>query len=242
MNTIKLNQTQTKIIAHRGVSGLECENTCAAFVAAGNRSYYGIETDVHVTADGKFAVIHDNETGRVSPVNLSVEQSTMEQLSALTLYDPQSGATAMTRSDLRIPLLNEYIRICCSYGKTAVLELKNPMNQEHLAAIAQEIGDLGYLENTLFISFCFENLVALRKLYPQQPMQFLTGAWTDGLMDQLIQYNMGLDIHHGALTAERVAEAHQKGIEVNCWTVDDPARANELMGYGVDYITSNILE
>ncbi len=80
IKTIQLHQTKTKMIAHRGVSGLECENTCAAFVAAGNRSYWGIETDVHVTADGKFAIIHDDETGRVSPGNLSVEQSSMEQL------------------------------------------------------------------------------------------------------------------------------------------------------------------
>lgn len=42
MNTIRFNH-QIKIIAHRGVSGLERENTCAAFIAAGNRSYYGME-------------------------------------------------------------------------------------------------------------------------------------------------------------------------------------------------------
>ena len=50
MNTIKLNTTGTnvKMIAHRGLSGLEAENTCAAFVAAGNREkYFGIECDIH---------------------------------------------------------------------------------------------------------------------------------------------------------------------------------------------------
>ena len=54
MNTIKLNDRKAKIIAHRGLSGLEKENTCPAFVAAANRSYFGIETDVHMTKDGKF--------------------------------------------------------------------------------------------------------------------------------------------------------------------------------------------
>jgi hypothetical protein len=43
MNTTKIDSRKTKMIAHRGVSGIECENTAAAFVAAGNRSYYGIE-------------------------------------------------------------------------------------------------------------------------------------------------------------------------------------------------------
>ena len=62
MDTIKIDKNNVKLIAHRGVSGIERENTAAAFVAAGNRSYYGIETDVHVTKDGKFVIIHDDDT------------------------------------------------------------------------------------------------------------------------------------------------------------------------------------
>ena len=54
------------MIAHRGLSGLERENTYHAFIAAGNRSYFGIETDIHKTADGEFVVIHDETTERVS--------------------------------------------------------------------------------------------------------------------------------------------------------------------------------
>ena len=37
---IRLHAAGTRMIAHRGLSGIERENTCAAFVAAGNRSYY----------------------------------------------------------------------------------------------------------------------------------------------------------------------------------------------------------
>ena len=56
-NTIKIAHGGVKMIAHRGLSGLERENTAAAFVAAGNRSYYGMETDIHRTKDGRFIVI-----------------------------------------------------------------------------------------------------------------------------------------------------------------------------------------
>ena len=65
MNTVKIEKQNTRLIAHRGVSGIERENTAAAFVAAGNRGYYGIETDVHVTKDGKYIIIHDDDTKRV---------------------------------------------------------------------------------------------------------------------------------------------------------------------------------
>ena len=49
MDTLKLDKGSIKMIAHRGLSGIERENTAAAFVAAGNHSYFGIETDVHLS-------------------------------------------------------------------------------------------------------------------------------------------------------------------------------------------------
>ncbi len=51
---------KAQMIAHRGLSGIETENTAAAFVAAGQHPYFGIETDVHRTRDGQFVIIHDD--------------------------------------------------------------------------------------------------------------------------------------------------------------------------------------
>ena len=51
MDTIKINKKNVKMVAHRGLSGIETENTSSAFVAAGNRSYFGIECDIHVTKE-----------------------------------------------------------------------------------------------------------------------------------------------------------------------------------------------
>ena len=65
MNTIKFEKKSTQVVAHRGLSGIEKENTNAAFVAAGNRSYYGVETDIHRTADGRFVVCHDDDLKRI---------------------------------------------------------------------------------------------------------------------------------------------------------------------------------
>jgi len=42
--------------------------------------------------------------------------------------------------------------------------------------------------------------------------------------------------------AENIKLLHSKGIKVNCWTCDDKETAEKLVSYGVDYITSNILE
>ncbi len=239
MNTKKIKGKSVKMIAHRGLSGIECENTNAAFVAAGNRSYFGIETDVHVTVDGKFAIIHDDNTFRVSYANLIVEDCTMEQLEGLSLKKPDFRED---RGDLRIPQLKEYIGICKKYEKTAVLELKNRMKSQDIENIIGEIEKADYLDKVIFISFSWENLLDVKKMRPQQKVQFLIGSWEDSLLDRLLESKMDLDIEYRAVTPELVEKLHQNGIEINCWTCDDAAAAERLISYGVDYITSNILE
>jgi len=62
------------------------------------------------------------------------------------------------------------------------------------------------------------------------------------MIAKLVTDKMDIDIHHASLTEERVHAMHKAGLKVNCWTVDDPARGEELAAWGVDYITSNILE
>ncbi len=239
MNTIKFDKKNVKVIAHRGVSGLERENTCASFVAAGNRSYYGIETDIHKTMDGNYIIIHDDTTGRVAIDNLEVEKSTFETLRALQLTNTDG---TRSRSDLHLPTLEEYIGINKKYEKYAVLELKNAFTESEVLEICANIEKLDYLDHVIFISFSYDNLVYLRRKYPNQAAQFLTSKYDDSLIDRLKAWNLDLDIRENALTAENVAELKAAGITINCWTVDDPARAEELVNFGVDMITTNILE
>lgn len=239
MNTVKVDSKTTKMIAHRGVSGLECENTIAAFVAAGNRSYFGIETDVHVTADGKFAIFHDDNTKRVSGQDYVIESASYDVLSEIPLYDK---AENVFRSDLFIPQLHEYIRVCRRYEKTAVLELKNLMTPEAIKGIVEVIGQEEYLENTIFISFAWDNLVEIRKLSPKQEVQFLIGEYNDELIKKLIDNSFDLDILYTSVTRELVDILHQNGLKINCWTCDTKEEAEKLVSFGVDFITSNILE
>lgn len=239
MNTIKVNKLNTLLIAHRGLSGIEQENTNAAFIAAGNRSYFGIETDVHVTVDGKFVTIHDDTTKRVAIDDLTIEKSTFDTLRGVTLLSKDG---TKNRNDMKIPTLTEYISTCKRYEKTAVLELKNEFTQEDIAKICDEINVLQYLNNVIFISFCFENLVRIRNLYPAQTVQFLTSEYSVELVERLVEHNFDLDILYTELNKENIDLLHSKNIKVNCWTCDDKEAAEKLCSYGIDFITSNILE
>ena len=240
MNTIKLeDKKQVRMVAHRGCSGLELENTNAAFVAAGNRSYYGIETDVHVTLDRKYIVIHDDTTKRVAIDELKVEESTYDTLRGLLLVqkDGKKG-----RTDLRLPSLEEYIGICKYYEKVAVLELKRHMEREDVYGICDVIRELDYMDKVIFISFDLENLIYIREKYPTQAAQYLFGECTDEIYENLLKYHLDVDINYKYVTKELVDKCHADGIIVNCWTVDNKEDAERMISYGVDYITSNILE
>lgn len=227
------------MVAHRGASGLERENTCAAFVAAGNRSYFGIECDIYRTIDGKFVVFHDSKTTRIGIDTLVIKESTYETLRSLKLTDLNGERC---RNDLRIADLDEYISICKHYEKKAVLELKSGFCQDSINEVIDIIEKYDYLDNTIFISFYFEQLEMVRNARPNTTVQFLKSLFDSDLIDRLTAAKMDLDIDHNSLTEENIKLCHDNGIKVNCWTVDDPERAAELISWGVDYITSNILE
>lgn len=241
MNTVKLeNKGHTLMIAHRGVSGLEPENTNAAFVAAGNRSYYGIEADVHKTADGKFVIMHDGNTLRMSGDDIEISKATYETLRGLRLKqkDGKRG-----RTDLRIPSMEEYLEICKYYGKKAILELKDAFTPEDIDEIIRIGEALQYMEHIVFISFKLDNLLLLKERRPEQTVQYLVDYDMDeALIQELADRKMGIDARYSRFTEEILLSCRQKGVETNAWTVDDPEEARKLINWGIDYITSNILE
>lgn len=221
-----------KMIAHRGLSGMETENTLAAFEAACMRSFYGVETDVHVTKDGKYIIFHDDGTGRLCEQNLIIEETDFEILRSLKFKD---GVSEM-------PTLSEYLQVVSDYKKVAAIELKKPMRKSDIEEIIEICKREYSLDKIIFISFDFENLVAVRKILPKQKIQFLTEKFDDGLIKSLKEYGFDLDIRYDLLTKEKIKEFHESNIAINCWTCDDSQKAEEMIGFGVDFITTNILD
>ena len=250
MNTVKIEKKQTLMVAHRGASGLEPENSIPAFVAAGNRSYFGIETDVHVTSDGRFVCIHDEMTGRVAGDDINVEVSSYNLVRKIVLdnkcnMEKQAGVKigeVKGRDDLLIPRLEDYINICKKYEKTAVLEVKNEMKAEDLKRLVEEIQNLDYLEHVIFISFSLVNMIHLREMLPNQELQYLTTKYNEEIHQALINYKLDWDTWYPALTKEIIDRLHAEGIEINTWTVDSREDAEKFASWGVDFITSNVLE
>lgn len=237
-DTVKIKKS-AKMIAHRGLSGLETENTNAAFVAAGQRSYFGIETDTQRTKDGYFITFHDGELNRMMGVERKICDITLEELRGYTMKDYWYGRN---RSDLVVPALDEYIRICKHYGKICILELKGLFSVKDVEDMLEVINSEEYLDGIIFISGEWESLINLRKVLPSHPAQYICGNITDGLISALVENSLDIDPYFEALDEEKIKKLHAEGIKINCWTVNDPQSAEKLDSWGVDMITSNFLE
>lgn len=229
------------MIAHRGYSRYEKENTLIAFSCAGNiEEFYGIETDVHVTTDNVYITVHDETTNRITNENtcIDVEKSTFKEVSNVILCDVDGNL----RNDLRIPKMIDYFKICKKYNKVAVCELKQRFNESQLKEILSIITSLDMLQNTIFISFVIENLIDLKKIDNTLKAQFLTANFSDNLIETLLKYGLDLDIYHKAISESQVKLCHDNNILVNVWTVDDIEDAKIYASWGIDFITSNHLK
>jgi len=239
MNTIKIDCKNVLMIAHRGLSGIEMENTIAAFIAAGNKSYYGTECDIHLTKDNVFVVCHDPNTERISPVNKIIKTSTYQDLINLSLYDLNS---LETRPHLRIPTLKEYISVSSKYNKKSIIEIKPELTRSEIKSLIEEIDSYNYLSNVTFISFNYQNLIEIRKIDKNIKLQYLVGIYSNEIIDMCVKINADVDIHYKSLSKINVENFHNHNIKVNAWTVDDPTIALLLVSWNVDFITTNILE
>ena len=219
----------TAIFAHRGASGVQQENTVAAFAAAVALGSDGIELDVRRTAGGALAVHHDAHLpdGRL--------------LCELAPADLPS----------HIPSLAEAIAAC---GDLVVnVEVKNwPRDPDHdptlavAAAVAALVAPLG--ERVLVSSFNLADVDRVRAIDPSIPTgtlaAFAPDADTAGrFVDRARRRGHGaVHPHHVAVTPHLVDLAHAACLRVNTWTVDDPDRIRELAGLGVDGIVTNVVD
>ena len=237
-DTIKFDNKETAVIAHRGLSGLAVENTKTAFVAAGERSYYGIEADLRRTADGKFIVCHDDHLFWLSGRFIKVEERTLDELLSVPLF----GKNILTDAPERLTDLEGYISVCKQYGKQAILEFKSSFIDEEIGQIVKIISDLDYIEKVTFITYNFNNLISIRKLLPDQQVQCLLAEYNEDMIEKILAARMDLAIKYTFITKDIVEKFHNAGLKVNCWTVDNKIIAEQLVNLGVDFITTNILE
>lgn len=239
MNTVKIDKYFKGMVAHRGLSGIETENTINAFLAAANRSYFGIECDVYASRDGKIIITHDDTLLRLGMLNLYIPSFRYEEIRKFSLIDRKSGNLS---ENISIPLLTEFLLICKTYKKHGFVELKENLTNENLDSILSQVHSSGLTDRISVISFNEKYLQYVRKNSPEIDLYLLSEECNEKVLDFCERQKMNLDVKYDVLEEAAIKRLHLIGLKVGVWTVDDKETAEKLIKMGVDYITSNILE
>ena len=209
-----------KVVAHRGASFAHPPgNTIAAFADAESLGADWVELDVHATADGVVVVHHDPSFA---------DGLWIGDLPATELPD-------------WVPSLEVVLDICHPLGVN--VEIKTDNRPETLAPLIENVVTMLQRRNDaefLISSFDFEALAQCRHLAPEIPTGFLVLAFDEATMTATKEAgHVAINPWDALVTGELVAVAHDIGLAVNVWTVDDPARMSELQQFGVDSIITN---
>jgi glycerophosphoryl diester phosphodiesterase len=213
-----------QVLAHRGASRVERENTVEAFRRAGLLGSDGVELDVRRAADGALVVHHNPQLadGRV--------------ISSLRAADLPS----------HIPSLDAALDACS--GMWVNVEIKNDPDEadfdptdsiadETVAALLRRGDD----DRWLISSFRLETVDRCRALAPQIRTAWLVTEVPDDVIAVLVAHcHRALHPWVAALRRSHIDACHAAGIEVNTWTCDDPVRMAELIEWGIDGICTNV--
>ncbi len=214
------------VIGHRGAPAQAPENTLLSFETALRMGADMIELDIQQTADGHIVCIHDEEVDRTTDGHGNVCELTYDQIRAL---DAGSGQ--------RIPLLTEVLDF--AKGKIGVnIEIKAPNIEERALKMVKERNMLG---EVIFSSFLHKSLVKVKSLEPRA----FTAVLYSSEMDDVVTYAKGLGADainplFFILDEETIRTAHEAGLRVYPWTLNDEEFITEYVRLGVDGVISDM--
>lgn len=236
------------LFAHRGGSALAPENTLAAFEAAVET--WGadvLEMDVRLSREGELVVIHDATVNRTTNGTGAVRDQTLAELRALDAgarFVDLEGRTSFRGRGVRIPLFTEVLD---RFPTTRLnVDAKDPEAQPRLVQLLNERGE----EDRVLLASAEEEgrADALGYRGPVSATRrqirsfFLShrlpggGPYTPATDALQIPYRWeGRQV----TTPELIREAHRRNLPVHVWTVDDPARMEELLGWDADGIQTD---
>jgi glycerophosphoryl diester phosphodiesterase len=220
----------TVVIAHRGASRAEHENTVAAFRRAGELGATWVELDVRRSVDDALVVHHDPHYPDGRPV----------------------AATPAAERPAHVPLLADALAACAPLRVN--VEIKNSDDEagydpDHavVGGVVALLAATGWTDRVLVSCFDRPTLDTVRRADDDVPTALLTsnvpadGAERDEwLAGVAADGHVALHPHWMLVDAELVTACHRLGLAVNVWTVDDPGVMARLAGWGVDGICTNV--
>jgi len=217
-----------QVVAHRGASKAERENTLAAFRRAGAMGADAVELDVRRTRDGVLVVHHDADLADGAPI------------------------IELDRAHLTADVAEFGEALDACEGMWVNVEIKNdPKDPDFDPAdsIADRTMEVllarGEPERWLISSFRLETVDRCRAIADEHGVPIRTAWLTSRVPDDVVEVltargHAALHPKVGRVTRELIERCHAAGIAVNTWTCDDPDRMAELISWGIDGICTNV--
>ncbi|MHB8330379.1 MAG: glycerophosphodiester phosphodiesterase [Acidimicrobiales bacterium] len=221
------------VLAHRGGTGAFRENTVAAFEEALGAGADGVELDVRRSADGVLVVHHDPDVAGTGPIHL-------RRADELPDWLPSLGAAlaACAGASVNVEIKNSPIEPAYEPGEETAAQAA--------AMLQAMLGAHGAPVHCLVTSFWPATLKAVRSARSSLITGLLIHPSMDaaGLLDEAMAIGCGAVLpFRSQVTSDLVCRAHEGGLAVVAWTVNDPAGLEAVAGAGVDaVITDHVRE
>lgn len=249
-------------VAHRGGAARWAENSVTAFRGAVAEGAKLVELDVHLTADGEIAVIHDPTLDRTTSGGGPLAACTGADLRRARLRD----ATGALTTDC-VPTLREVLDVVAPSGAGLLVEIKTPgpaVMYERRGARAEPVpgpryaglerkvldtlAEAGCAGRAIVMAFNPAVVAEVRALAPAQPTALLVDAHhvqeADVPPAMVLEWARAagvhsLGLHHTLCDAALVKAAHAAGILVGVFTVNDAPTMRRMEEAGVDLIITD---
>ncbi|MFJ2093910.1 glycerophosphodiester phosphodiesterase [Streptomyces sp. NPDC087901] len=213
-------------IGHRGVMGVEPENTLRSFVHAEQAGMDLIELDLHLSKDGALAVMHDAEVDRTTDGKGPIAEKTLAELREL---DAGQGE--------RVPVFEEVLDAVRSPLQA---EIKDVAAARTLAEVMRR-RDL--VDRVEVISFHDEAIAEITQLVPGVRTALVASRWGNDLVDRAKAVGATrLVLNVRRITLELVERAHADGLTVVGWVVNTQDHLRLARGLGLDGATTDFPE
>jgi glycerophosphoryl diester phosphodiesterase len=195
---------------------------------------------VRLTGDGALVICHDPQLDRTTDGSGLISAQTLAQIRACDA----GRRFAPSFTGERMPTLDEALSLTAELDLGADIEIKSDLGREYataatVAATLERSRD--HVPPLLVSSFLPAALAAMRTLAPQIPrgilFRLIPRGWS-GLARRLGCVMIGAN--HRRLRPRRVTQIREAGYRLGAYTVNDPARARLLFGWGVTSVFSDV--
>ena len=230
-------QKPFRFVAHRGASYLAPQNTLASIRLAWELGADAAECDVMLSSDNQVVVFHDKNSKKLTGESHVIARTPWKDLQNLSVKGSKTNLPEYKEE--KIPLLKDLLESIPT-DRMLVIEIKT--GTEILPFLKGVVDRHWTTGKIAFISFDFDAIRQAKAIYSNVPCYYLSSSKWDAKKHILkaVQNNLdGLDLRHNIITREISMACREAGLDLWCWTVNDPGTAVAMKWMGVSAVTTD---